>query len=440
MQRFILHTIFTRFASTAFNFLIALMIARHCGPAIKGDVTLLITTIWFFIFFSNILGGNVLVYLVPRNKIEFLLVPAYLWALFICITGFFLLKILHLVHANHIPSVAVLSLLSAVISIHQTILLGRKQITNSNLLQLMPVLLQFGGVLFCFYFLHINDAYAYIYASLVAYAVTALASFFLIRNYVNYAFSLLIPSSLRNPGANAGGGEEQLRLWNFFRYGLLFQLVEILQLLNLRYYFYQLGLQQGSQYLGIYSIGISILESVWIIPRSVATIHYVSTANAEGIKQEVDRTVLLTKWSFLFCAVALFAIWLIPARVYSFIFGSGFAGVKHSVRYLFPGILIYSIPIVISSFYLGVGKYRALIISGIAGVVSVITFSRLLIPLYVMSGAGLAATISFIMASVTLFIYFCMENNVQLIQFGIRPGEILLVAKKIRMFLNGLNE
>lgn len=400
MNRQITNTIITRAASTAINFLIALLIARHAGPAIKGEVTLLVTTISFFIFFSNILGGQALVYLIPRNKVELLVLPAYIWSAFIALVGFLFLKFTPLVDVIHIPSIAALSLLSSIISIHQTILFAKRQITNANVVQLIPLSLQLAGVLGCYYFFNIHDAYAYIYASLVAYLIGVVASFFFIKHLVNFT------------------GFTQHFTWKDFshslRYGLLFQLVEILQLLNLRYYFFQLGLQQGSQYLGIYSIGISILEAVWIIPRGIATVHYVNTANSSEVKQEAERTISLLKLSFALCAIALLAIYLVPQQVYTFVFGPGFSTVKHSMRYLFPGILVYSIWIVLSSFYFGIGKYKQLLVSNLAGVAAIVLFSSVLIPPYVMSGAGLAATLSFAVAALLLLVLFMVDNKIAL--------------------------
>lgn len=403
LQKQIIYTVFSRGASTALNFFIALLIARHAGPAVKGDVTLLITTLSFFIFFSNIMGGQALVYLIPRNKIELLTIPAYVWSIVIALIGFIFLRYTNIIHANHIPSLAVLSIFSSFINIHQTILLAKKKISSSNLVSVLSLMLQVTGVLFCFYFLRISDAYAYIYASLAAYSLTAILSFFLVKHWVHFtAFK-------KDFSWN--------ELKQSFRYGLLYQLVEILQLINLRYYFYQLGLQQGIQYLGIYSIGISILETVWIIPRSMSTVHYVVTSNSKEIKNEVQKTIQLIKWSLLFCAVTLLFIYLVPSSVYIFVFGQGFADVKHSMRFLFPGILVYSIPIVISSFYFGIGKYKPLIISNAAGAVTLLTFSFILIPKYVMSGAGLAASISFAAAAIVLFMWFMWEQKIRVYSF-----------------------
>lgn len=399
MQQQIIQTLFTRAASTFLNFLIALVIARHAGPAVKGDVTLLITTVWFVTFFSNILGGAVLVYIIPRSKIEELLAPAYLWALVIGLVAFVLLAALPFYTPSLAAYIALIALVTSVLNVHHTVLMAKQQIGKANLLTLTLLSIQTIGVLLCFYLFNVHDSYAYIYSAIAAHGIAIIVSIPLLLPYwrlVRFS-SLSISTELKN----------------LFAHGFYYQLVEVLQLLNLRYYFFQLGLQQGNKYLGIYSIGISILESVWLIPRSIATVHYVSTANSDEIKRERHRTIQLAGYSLILCTLALAAIWFVPAEMYSYVFGHGFGDVRHSIRYLFPGILIYSLWIVVSSFYFGTGNYKPLLVSSLAGVVALALFSAFLIPKYVMSGAGLAASLSFFTATIVLLVYFVYTKQSQ---------------------------
>jgi O-antigen/teichoic acid export membrane protein len=392
LQQQIIQTLITRAASTFLNFLIALVIARHAGPEVKGEVTLLVTSVWFVTFFSNILGGPVLVYVIPRSKVEELLGPSYVWALLVAVLAFVVLYALPFYNFPVALTVAAIALVTSLLNIHQTVLMAKQQIGRANMLALTVLALQTLGVLLCFYAFNIHDSYAYIYSTLVAHALTMAVSFrFILPYWRSVRFSSICMS-------------EELKA--LFTHGFQYQLVEILQLLNLRLYFFQLGLQQGNKYLGIYSIGISILESVWLIPRSMATVHYISTANSYEIKKEQERTIQLLAYSSVLCAVALMAIWFVPANVYAYVFGHGFGDVRHSIRYLFPGILVYSLWIVLSSFYFGTGHYKPLVVSSLAGVVALILFSAYLIPQYVMSGAGLAASLSFSIATVVLAAHF----------------------------------
>jgi O-antigen/teichoic acid export membrane protein len=417
VYRYILNTFLARISSAALNFFIVLVIARHAGPAIKGEVTLLVTISWFFIFLSNILGGQALIYLIPRNKIELLVVPAYIWSIVVAILGFILLKSTHAIQINHVTSITILSLLYSFVTIHQTILLAKKQITNANLVQIVALLIQATGIILCFYILRINSAFAYIYASLAAYSFTAILSFFLIKRIV--------------PFSNFLKDFTWSELKTSFRYGMLYQSVEVLQLLNLRYYFFHLGIQEGPAYLGIYSIGIAILEAVWLIPRSMSTVQYVATSNSQKIKEERERTVQLIKAGFILSGIVLFLISLIPPSVYIFAFGEGFRFTRHSMRFLYPGILIYNFTIVIGSFYLGIGKYKPLMITHTLGFITLAILSYFLLPIYVMTGAGLAATISFTIASLFLLIYFVRDNNVS-------PSKFWISKKDVQSFIHAV--
>ena len=150
VQKQITYTVLTRAVSTALNFLIAVLIARYAGPAVKGDVTLLVTIASFFVFFSNILGGQALIYLIPRNKIELLVLPAYLWSVLIAVAGYFVLRLGHLVPAQYLIGVTLLSFLSSVVNINQTILLAKNRITTANLLNAFTLFIQLAGVAVCF--------------------------------------------------------------------------------------------------------------------------------------------------------------------------------------------------------------------------------------------------------------------------------------------------
>ena len=414
MQKQLVNTIFSRVASTTLNFLVALMIARHSGPAIKGETTLVTTVIFFFVFFSNVLGGQVLVYLLPRNSASVLLLPAILWSLLISVAGYVFLLVTHLLPENYILFVSFLSWIAALISIQQALLLAQQRLQLANLLSLVPLALQVAGIALCFKVFNVHDVWAYLYATLVAYLLTHFLSIVVLwKDLSNMPF--------RFSWADVKSS---------FSYGFQFQLVEILQLLNLRYYFFQLGLQQGTQYLGIYSIGISILEAVWVLPRSINTVHYINTANSKELQQEAERTLLLCRVSLVLSALAVGVFFLVPNSVFTTVFGHGFSEVKHSVRYLGAGIVMYGLVHVISAFYLGIAHYKPLIISNLLGFLSVVVFGYLLIPTYVMSGAGLAATASFTVCAAVLLIFFLKTSKM--------PVTALLPKREDAIFFNTL--
>jgi O-antigen/teichoic acid export membrane protein len=388
LQRSITYTVITKALSTLLNFAIVLVIARHLGPHAKGDITLITTTVTFFLFVSNITGGQVLVYLVPRSQLQDLILPAYVWSLVTALLGFIILWLTDIIPHTYIVPVGIVSLLTSLLAVHQNILLARQKILSYNFLNLFPIAIQAACMVFLFYVAEFNSVDAFIYATYAAYGFTLIFSFVQVNEEI--PFKDIKPAAVNNT-------------FSFIiKHGLQYQLVEILQLLNLRFYFYVLTKQQGIEYLGIYSVGISILEAVWLLSRSSQVVNYSNTANLPDKQKNTDATLKLLKTSMLLSGIALFIIALIPSQVYVFIFGEGFSQLRHSVRLLFPGIWIYNIMLVISSLYMGMGKYKPLIIANAAGALTMILCSYLLVPKFVMTGAGLAATLSFAVASIVI--------------------------------------
>lgn len=390
----VLHTIFTRTSSTVLNFAIALLIARHSGPLIKGEVTLLITIVSFYSFFSNIFGGQVLIYLIPNNKAEQVILPAYLWSLAISMLGFVFLSSTSICPSALVLPVTILGLLSSISGIHQTLLMARRQIYSANALAIIPLLFQICGLYLCYYQWNINSAEAYIYPAIIGFGFTSF-------------YGLWLSKPEFRESQNITSIRDTLRVQ--FRHGLSFQGMEVLQLLQFRYYFFQLGLQQGAQYLGIFSVGISVLEAVWIIPRSMAAVNYVDTSNNK--QQTTQRTIYLMKLSGFITALALLLVFITPNYLFIQIFGSGFAEVKHSIRFLYPGIFIYSFHFIMASYFLGKGAYKAILVANAIGFFTLVIAAFFLIPPYVMSGAGLSATISFVTSTTALFIFFMQEHR-----------------------------
>ncbi len=329
--------------------------------------------------------------------------PAYIWTIIVSLLGLLLLKTTFVIKAQHVTSITALSFLSSVVSIHQTVLLAKREIQRSNRLTVISLILQLAGISICFFMLNISNAFAYIYSSFIAYFITAVYSFALAHTHIRFK--------------NFSKDFSWQELKESFKYGLLFQLTEILQLLNLRYYFFQLGIQQGPQYLGVYSVGIALLEAVWIIPRSISSVHYVSTSNSDELQKELQRTISLVKLSFAISAVGLFVVFCVPSSLIVYVFGEEFKQVKHSIRFLFPGIWVYNFMIVVSSFYFGIGRYLPLIVSNAIGSLVLMVLSYFLLPPYVISGAGLAASVSFGAASLVLFLQFIVTNKIPLRQF-----------------------
>lgn len=354
----------------------------------KGESTLIITTIAIIFFCSNIAGGFALVNTLQQQVLAHVLLPVYSWIVLVALASVWFIAQLVPTLGPWAWHIAGIALLSGVYGVHQVILLSAEKYRAHNLLQAIPVVLNFLFTGIGFYYFHQKNIATFLYALYGSMAISLMVSAFYVWPF----------HALRQLRFSLAGFRQLLAN------GIRFQLVELLQLLHLRLYFFILSAQDehGLYRLGIYSVGISILETVWIGARGVATINFSATVKAPSVPQ----TLQYLRLTLLGAGVGLVLIFLIPVEVYAWVFGEGFTYVKYSVKYLFPGMGLYVVVLVLGSYFLGTRQYLPLVITHLAGIVVSYGLCMVLIPKYEMSGAGLAATISFAVAAALCLFFF----------------------------------
>jgi len=398
-QKHISGNVAARLLSTFFNFLVVLMISRSLGPAIKGETTLIVTTIFIIMFCANLVGGYALVNIIHKEKADAVLLPSYLWSVLVCFISFIAIKFVPSGIEQYAFHISMLALVSSITGAHQVILMSRSKYYEYNFLVFVPVVLNLVFLAFAFYIFNQKSIESFFAAMYFAFSFNLLLSVFFIRhlpdlkqlNFSIEKFNTVINSGIR------------------------FQSVELLQLLHLRLYFFLLisFADNGFYNLGVYSVGIAILEAIWIVGRGVATMNFVATVKAPS----VDFTLRYLRITLLISAMGLIAVFAIPVAWYAFIFGDGFTYVKYSVKYLFPGIGLYCFVLVLGSYMMGVEKYKAMMVIHIIGIIVSSGLCVLWIPKYEMSGAGLAATVSFAVAALLSIIIFLRETKISIEDF-----------------------
>lgn len=414
MQQGITNTIFFRVLSTISNFLIALLLARFMGPTVKGEATILITTVTFLVFFCSFLGGHVLIYLVPRFRVENLIIPAYIWTVGVACISFILFSHFEIFTWRRSLNICTISVLSSIVNINEAVLLAKKEIRRYNILNILPVFITVIGLAASIFLYQSASIYGYFYPLYGAYAISVFVSFFYAGKYIRISTS--------------AGVFDDIDI--ALKYGMGYQIFELLQLLNFRLYFFLLYHLQGPSDLGLFSIGVSVLEAVWILGRSVFVIHYSDFSNSDNRIVAVRQTLRYIKIIFVISVVLLAVIALCPSSVYGSVFGASFAGVKYQVKWLFPGILMYSIALVIQSIYLSRGRYGKLIFAQLVSLVISVTLCYLWIPHYFYSGASAAASAAYITCAVIMLAFFMFDYKI--------PFSKLLISSEDVDFINNV--
>ena len=414
MRQGITNTTFFRLLSTISNFLIALFLARYMGPKVKGDATIFITTITFLVFFCSFVGGQALVYLVPRFRVENLIIPAYIWTVLVSGISFVLFRHYEVFTWKRSLNVCTIAVLTSFVNINSAILLAKQDIRRYNIANLLPVFLTFLGLLCAIFVYQSDDIYGYLYPLYFAYGISVIVSFVFARPYIRLSPSASVFDDIDSA----------------LKYGVGYQIFELLQLLNFRLYFFLLYHLQGPSDLGVFSIGVSILEAVWILGRSVFVIHYSDFSNSDNQEVAIRQTLRYMKIVFVSSAILLSLIALCPSSVYGFVFSPSFALVKYQVKWLFPGVLVYSVSLVIQSIYLSRASYGRLIFAQLVSLITSVTLCYLWIPQYYYSGASASASASFILCTIIMLIFFVRDFRI--------PWSNLLIHKDDVDFINNV--
>lgn len=410
----ILNTFGTRSLSAVINFLIAIAVSQYLGPNGKGEQGIIIATIAFVLVFSNLVGGGTLVYLVTRYKFSVLLLPSYLWSLLISIFAFGILFIFKIVDQQFILHICALSVLNSFTNIHSTLLIGREKIKAANLVSLAQPLIVILSLLVYFLLLKEESITAYIHSLYFAFGGSLLISII----YMAKTFGKL---SFHPVGEYLGVIRE------LFRLGFMNQMAHITQMMSFRLSYYFLELYHGEASVGIYSNGIQIMESIWLISKSISLVQYARIANTDDKKYSQELTVKLLKAGFLISLVCIIPLLILPESFYLFIFGKGFTGVKEVIWILAPGVLVYNFSIILGHYFSGTGKYHVnTIASSIGLVVSIILFTAL-IPSYVTIGAGIATSISYAVTSFVVLIFFMREAKISTSSFLLTTEDLNVI-------------
>ena len=379
------------------NLMIVIIISQFLGASGKGEQVILITTIALILIFSNIFGGASLVYLTPRIHPAKLLLPAYIWTAIVSAIFYFVLLNITIVESKYAIHIALLSAINSFSAINSSILIGKEKIVANNWVNFLQTLFIIIFLIVFFYFLNQRNVYSYITALYFAYSLSFVIGFFKILPFILEKQKIIISYITV--------------LKELFKYGILNQLAHIAQLLSFRFSLYVLKYFCGIGDVGVYSNGVSLVESIWMISGSIALVQYSKISNTTDIKYSQKLTAELIKISLLSASIVLIPLLVLPSSFFSFIFGKEFGPINHVIWSLAPGILFYNFALILGHYFSGTGKYYVNTLASFVGLIVTIGFSFILIPQYSIIGAGITSSISYICTSLIVILIFCKESN-----------------------------
>lgn len=417
MVKKILGTISTRIIIALLTLATILINGWFLGAGKVGTISLIILAITLIQMLNNFVGGAALVYLLPRTDLITLFLPACLWSFITSFAGTFIIGSFNLVPAGFYWHVVFLSLLLSLSSVNFMILMGQERIKAFNIVTLLQGVSFFMILLFWLFVLRKREVLSYLIGLYVSYLFAFIGSLVMIISHAKWGkFKGMVPT-----------------LKEIFRFGSLMQTGNILQFFNYRLSYYFIEFFMGRAALGVYSVGVQLSESVWLVGRSIAMVQYTRISNEKDANYAARITLSLTKVAFLITLVCMVLLFILLLLFFPFILTPEFVAVKMIMASLGVGILTFSVSIILSPYFSGIGKPGHNTISAAIGLIFTLIASWILIPRFGLTGAGFSAAISYSAATLYQFIVFGKLS-------GIKPKDFLMTRSDFGRFVSEVNE
>jgi len=187
-------------------------------------------------------------------------------------------------------------------------------------------------------------------------------------------------------------------------YGLKGYPANIFSFLNYRLDMFLINYFLGDYQLGLYFGAVLFAETLWFLPNAVGFVLFPKTATQDK-EQSVNLTEKITR--LIGTVVIPFGLGLIALfYICIHIFIPKYAGSFIPFLILLPGIVIFSMDMIVSNYFLGEGKqlYNS-IGAGLMCILNVI-LNFILIPKWGINGAAFVSSITYIFGTIYSFIVF----------------------------------
>ena len=411
-QSTVLKTFFSRFLILILNFGLVIYSTNKWGSAGKGTISLMIADLTMISFFANVFVGSSMSYFAKRFRTEEILPFAYLWSV---IVGIIIPVIFSFNHAIEYSNyLIVLSVLSSLLAANVNLFVGLQNIRMFNLYTVLQQVLHIVFIVIIVYGISITSVTAYFMAQISCFGILFLVS----------AFQVMKQCTFKNISFSRTVG------YRLFDYGWKTQVSAFLQFLSYRLSFYFLEFFKGITSVGIFSVGIAFSEAIWTVSRSLSVVLYSDVVNNKDANEAIEKTKVALRVSFLITLLFILGMLVIPAEVYSWIFGKDFSRTKEIVLLLSPGILAIAVSNIIGYYFAGINKLRILNIKCLSGLIFTVVASFYVIPRWGIAGACVITSVSYCLSSGILFWRFYRITEFRVRDFILSKAEVNLLLNK----------
>lgn len=422
-----IHSLATIVISVILSLATSVIIARGLGPAAKGSVDLIMATTNLLVMAFGLSLPSGIVYVIARGRaaIRPLLLRLVVIAFFqTALAGAFLTLIL-----QSDVSVAILPLETqkwsfwAIILLILTnllsgyffgILAGLQEFPRANFYGSVGKIVSFSIIFFLFLF---RGKTTDIFSS---YTVTWVIT----SSSIISALILAVPTiSMKSTSVCHEGGLKEVFLYSMPAY-----FANVVQYLSYRLDIFIVNIFLGIREVGLYALALNISQTVWLFSGTISNVLYPNIASSSDVSAAIQRTsriAKLTLWSNV--AIAL-VIAVASKGLLPLVFGLEFQESVPSLLWLLPGVAVFGITNVVSSYVVGIGKPRLTFLFAVVCLVVMVTLDIFLVPLWGIDGASIASSIAYFVTTLVSIAVFVRESGANPVRMIVPDKEDLHIV------------
>lgn len=258
-----------------------------------------------------------------------------------------------------------------------SVFLGLQDIVNYNKANIVDKIVTFLMLVVAIFLF--KSVYAVVMSGLIASAVMVILILYILKCKYKYKFSFE-PSMFKE----------------MMKYGIKAQIGNVIQTLNYRLDIFIINYYLPIAQVGIYTNAVALGETLWKITGSVGTVIFPMTTHSKNKVEMKDFINKVTRMSFHLIILGAIVLVIISKPLIYVLLGKDFLPAANALKFLIPGISVFSISNILSNYIAGVGQIEKNIISSSVSCVLTVVLDVMLIPVMGINGAAIGTSISYI--------------------------------------------
>ncbi len=376
------------------SFFLVVLSTRIWGSEGRGEIALLLANVSVITIFTNVFCGSTIAYHAPRQKRDFLFIFSLFGAIPVSLAGAVIFSVLF--GFGHFKPMFLITLLMSLVAALSSYWLGNNKIMKYNILAIMVQVCILISLIFLYFIFNKTELNSYFQSYYIGTGMVLIIGF----------TSLLVREPFRLKDIKYAG------IKSLVSYGLYNEFNYLIQFLNYRLAYYFIAKMLSLSVLGIFSVVVSISEAVWVISRSMSSVHFSNVINSDDLKKSRNETKVYSRQSFWISLLFLLTLTIVPEKAYKIIFGNEFGDVKRFIIYLIPGIIAIAVSNLYGHYFAGKGKLNILRNKSLIGLAVTLILLPVLLKRYYLTGVCITLDVSYILSSLYLWHEFRKEDGI----------------------------